>query len=176
MKNNLKKFLEFNGKAISFLSIDGQYWVAIKPICEALGVNYNRQFQNLKKDDLLNDVFAKQQMHDASNRLQKMVALPEKYVYGWLFSINSDNRALQTYKRKCYDLLFDYFQGSVTQRKELIEEKIYIEKDIRELEAELSRNKDFQKLMQLKGERLLNGKQLRNYDKKEIDTQLELFN
>ena len=49
MKSKIKKFLEFNGKTISFLCKEGEYWVAIKPICEALGVNYNRQYQNLKK-------------------------------------------------------------------------------------------------------------------------------
>jgi len=176
MKNNLKKFLEFNGKAIYFQSIDGQYWIAIRPICEALNIQFSRQLKNIKKDEILCDVWSKQTMRDTKNRLQMMVALPEKYIYGWLFSINSSSDVFQKYKLKCYDLLFDYFQGSVTQRKELIEEKIYIEKDIRELEAELSRNEDYKKLMQLKGERLLNGKQLRNYDKKEIDTQLELFN
>lgn len=39
-----EKFLQFNGKTIYFQSYDGQFWIAIKPICEILNVNYNRSF------------------------------------------------------------------------------------------------------------------------------------
>ncbi len=41
-----QKFLEFNGKNIIFLNVDGTYWIALKPICEALGVDYVRCFKN----------------------------------------------------------------------------------------------------------------------------------
>lgn len=62
------KFLEFNGKAVYFLAKGGSYWIAIKPICESLGVDYNRQFQNLKADKILSQLFAKQQMTGADGK------------------------------------------------------------------------------------------------------------
>lgn len=43
-----EKFLEFNDKKIIFLSVDGTYWIALKPICEALNVDWNRSYQNVK--------------------------------------------------------------------------------------------------------------------------------
>ena len=49
-----EKFLQFNGKTIYFQSYDGQFWIAIKPICEVLNVSYNPQVLALK-----NDVFFK---------------------------------------------------------------------------------------------------------------------
>ena len=58
MKKPIEKFLEFNGKRISVLCADGTWWVAIRPICDALEVNYNRQFQNIKEDDILGQLFA----------------------------------------------------------------------------------------------------------------------
>ena len=43
MNKQVVKFLEFKGKNIVYLSVDGTYWIAIKPVCEAISINYNRQ-------------------------------------------------------------------------------------------------------------------------------------
>jgi hypothetical protein len=51
--NTHQKFLEFNGKKIIFLSVDGTYWIALKPICEALNVSVRRCMDNVKKDPIL---------------------------------------------------------------------------------------------------------------------------
>lgn len=60
--NTHEKFLSFNGKNIIFLNKDGQYWIAVKPICEALGVDYVRQFKNLKDNIILAPALSKQTM------------------------------------------------------------------------------------------------------------------
>lgn len=44
--NKHEKFLKFNGKNIVFLSIDGTYWIAIKPICDALNIDADRSIKN----------------------------------------------------------------------------------------------------------------------------------
>lgn len=53
MKQSFEKFLEFNGKTLVFLAIDGIYWIAIKPVCEAINVNFSRQYRVLKADPIL---------------------------------------------------------------------------------------------------------------------------
>ena len=121
--NEVKKFLEFNGKTIFFVAADGQYWIAIKPICEALDVNYNRQFQNLKNDQILSQLFAEQQMVAADGKLRKMVALPEFYIYGWIFQIQSASPELLKYKWECYRVLYEHFHGIIGGRKDLLREK-----------------------------------------------------
>lgn len=123
MKEETKKFLEFNGRTIFFVAADGQYWIALKPICEALDVNYNRQFQNLKNDEILSQLFAEQQMVAADGKLRKMIALPEFYVYGWIFQIQSSSPELLKYKWECYRVLYEYFHGTITGRKNLLKEK-----------------------------------------------------
>ncbi len=62
MKKEVKKFLEFNGKNIYFLGVNGVYWIAIKPICEALQVDYISQFKNLKEDSILSSALSNQTM------------------------------------------------------------------------------------------------------------------
>lgn len=130
MKNQIKKFLEFNGKSIHFLAVDGQYWIALKPICEALNVNWNRQFQNLKEDKILCQQFAEQQMVAADGKLREMISLPEFFVYGWIFSIQSDSEELAAYKWECYRILYEHFHGTITGRKELLSEKARIQLEI----------------------------------------------
>ncbi len=130
MKSETKKFLEFNGKTIFFVAADGQYWIALKPICEALNVNWNRQFQNLKRNELLKAAFAIQQMQAPDIQLRNYVALPEFYVYGWLMQIQSGSPELQSYQWECYRVLYQYFHGTITGRKNLLREKAKIQIEI----------------------------------------------
>jgi hypothetical protein len=143
MEARIKKFLEFNGQIIFFVAIDGIYWIAIRPICDALNVEYTRAFKNIKEDKILRDVLAKQPMRDTKNRLQNMVALPEKYIYGWLFSIRSGSDAFQNYKRKCYDVLYEYFHGGITSWHQALLEKSDALSEMEEKELNLSTNPDF---------------------------------
>ena len=53
-------FLSFNGKAIYFKENQNEYWIAIKPICEALNVDYIRAYKNLTKDELLSQLLSEQ--------------------------------------------------------------------------------------------------------------------
>ncbi|MCW3120415.1 MAG: hypothetical protein JWM28_4497 [Chitinophagaceae bacterium] len=167
MEDSIKKFLEFNGKSIYFLAKDGQYWVALKPICDALEVNYNRQFQNLKIDPIMSQLFAKQQMVGADNRLREMVSLPEKYVYGWMFKLQSSAPGFDEFQVKCYDLLYDYFHGTIARRISALKSKHQLKSEISELEKEIDSTKDGQRLLQLK-------KQFRgtNHDLHDLDIEL----
>ncbi len=161
---NLEKFLEFNGKRISVLLADGNWWVAVKPICEALGVNYNRQFQNIKEDDILSGVFANQQTHDASGRVQEMLCLPEKFIYGWVFSLRSDAAGLVEYKKKCYEVLYDHFHGALTARFNVLNERDGIALRILELEEKLEESEEYQEILELRKRKSDTTKTLRRLD------------
>lgn len=130
MKNSIKKFLEFNGKSIYFLAVDGQYWIALKPICEALNVNWDRQYKNLKEDENLKAVHAIQPMQAPDGQARNYVSLPEFYIYGWIFSIQSASEELAKYKWECYRILYEHFHGSITGRKELLGQKARFQLEI----------------------------------------------
>ena len=123
MNKKVEKFLEFNGKAISFIAKNGTWWIALKPICEALEVNYNRQFQNLKKSKILSQLFAEQQMVAADGKLRKMVSLPEFVIYGWIFNIESNAEGMVDYQWECYQILYEHFHGAIGGRKDLLKVK-----------------------------------------------------
>lgn len=130
MNKQVSKFLEFNGKTLVFLAVDGQYWIALKPICEAIGVNWARQHTNLLADPILGQLYAEQHMVGADNKVRKMVSLPEKWVYGWLIGIQSASPELNQYKKLCYEVLNDYFHGTISGRKSLLREKAKIQIEI----------------------------------------------
>jgi hypothetical protein len=175
MEQSVRKFLEFNGKAIYFLAKGGHYWIALRPLCDVLQVNYSRQLRTLKSDDILGGAWSLQTIHDASGRLQKMVCLSEKYIYGWLFSIRSESKELITYKRECYNILFDYFHGSITSRETLIREKTKEQVEEERLEALLANNSDYQQLKLIKRKVKVINTQLRELDSNIQKDQLELF-
>lgn len=172
----IKKFLEFNGKTIYFLSKDGVYWIAIKPICDALEVDYNRQFQNLKDHPTYSQLFAIQQMVGADNRIRKMVALPERYIYGWLSNIRSKSPELIKYQLLCCDILYTYLHGSITYRETLIRQKAKELLNIERRQTALSNNTEFQEIQNsIKAVRRINS-QLRELDNSLQKDQLDLFN
>lgn len=174
MKNSL---LQFNETDIPYVVVEDITFISIRPICKALGVDYHRQYKNLKKDRILNGVLSVQTMRDSESRMRKYVALPEKYIYGWLFSINSNVPALQEYKKKCYDVLFQHFRGELTHRNELLRKKAQTKSEMDAIKKELKMDSDkFQRLNKLQGEILRLGKEMKKSDEQIINKQYSLFN
>lgn len=173
---NLEKFLEFNGKRIAILLADGTWWVAVKPICEALDVNYERQFMNLRDDEILSQLLAEQLIVAADSRTRKMLCLPEKYVYGWLFSIRSEAPGLKEYKMKCYDILYNHFHGALTGRMTALNDRSETELEILDLQEKLDQklleSEEYLKIQELKKKQKLIAKTLRDLDTELLTGQL----
>lgn len=175
---NLEKFLEFNGKRISILLADGSWWVAVKPICEALNVDYISQFKNLQSDEILSQLLSEQTTVAADFKLRSMVCLPEKYVYGWLFSIRSESLDLKAYKLKCYDILFAHFHGALTGRISALNKKTETELEIldlqEKLDAQLLDSEEYKRIQELKKVQKGITKTLKELDVDLIQGQLSL--
>lgn len=176
--SNTQKFLQFNGKNIVFLTVDGVYWIAIKPILDAINMDADRSIKTLKNDPILGparSLQAVQVSKNGKNQLRNMTCLPEKYIYGWIFSLRSDSPELVNYKRECYELLYNHFHGTITNRKEILMERQLVDKEIAELRLEM-KEKDtaFQKMQRLQNKRKSLSSQLNKSDQQLIK-QPELF-
>ena len=133
MKQSIANFLEFEGKSLLFISVSGMVHIAVKPVCEALVVDYIRQYKNLQEDPILGPALSKQTMQVPGDQARNMVCLPEDRFYGYLFGIKSDSPDLLAYKWECYDLLFKYFNGALTGRKELLALKAQAQNEVNEV-------------------------------------------
>jgi len=178
MQKSIEKFLEFNGKRISVLCADGTWWVAIRPICEVLNVDYHAQYKNLQQDEILAQLLSKQTTVGGDNRLREMVCLPEKYIYGWLFSIRSDSQDLKKYKLKCYELLYNHFHGTMTGRMNALSQKTETELEIIDLEeklkAKLLESEEYTRIQELKKKHKSIAKTLKDLDVELLAGQLSL--
>jgi len=171
MKKQIGKFLQFNGKNIYFLAVDGTYWIAVRPICG-----------EIKEDRKLGGEVSEQPLHDASGRLQKMVCLPEKFIYGWLFQIKYSNTMsdttkenLSTYKWECYQILYDHFHGAITGRTNALKEKTTLDATIAELEKKVMESKDYQRLEELRDKKKAVNASLRKMDNDIVSSQMALW-
>lgn len=170
-----QNFLSFNEKTIYFKEVGNEYWIAIKPICDALNVDYIRAYKNISEDENLSQLLSEQTMVGADNKNRKMVCLPEKYIYGWLFSLRSKSEALKQYQMKCYEVLFNYFNGALIGRKKLLEKQADTQKKIERVEQELKSNPQYIELITLKQESEQIKQYLRKIDKQIIEETPSLF-
>lgn len=112
---------------------NGEKRIPVKPICEALGVAFEPQFTKLKTDPILSSVVMLSVTTGADGKQYEMVTIPFKYVFGWLFRIDSRNvkpEAKETvlkYQIECYDALYNHFASYadfVEQKQAVIEDKL----------------------------------------------------
>jgi len=167
MKNQASRSLDFAGKAILTVYADKQWWIAIKPVCEALEVDFEAQRKNIKEDPILSQLPSNQTVVGADNRTREMLCLPERYVYGWLFSIRSDSSKLLKYKLSCYDILYAHFHGTITGRLEVLSQRRDIEERIAELKIQLLESPQQSQISDLLKQKSQTAKRL-----KELDAQL----
>lgn len=154
-----------NGIEIMTVNHNGEAYVAVKPICDALGVDFNSQRSKIINDEFLSPTVAIIATVAADSKERDMFALPFRYVFGWLATINPGKvtpdarEAVCRYRRECYEVLFDHFVGRLQnvelanqQERNLmrsIDETIALEKESREHRKELEKQ-----LEKLRAERL----------------------
>ena len=114
---------------------NGEKRVAVKPICQALGIDVDSQRQKLNSDPILSSVTVTSTATGADGKQYEMTTIPFKFVFGWLFTINPKNVAPEAkdavvrFKLECYDALYNHFTGYadfVEQKQRLLEEHLAI--------------------------------------------------
>lgn len=119
---------------------NGEKRVAIKPICQALGIDEDAQRRRLKEDPILGSVTVLSTATGADGKNYEMVTIPFKYVFGWLFRIDSRNvkeearEAVLKYQMECYDILYRHFTAYadfVEHKQQLIDVQIELEREAR---------------------------------------------
>jgi hypothetical protein len=115
----LVKLATVNGIPLEITS-DNRLLVPLKPICEALGLNFSGQFQKIKDNDFLSEALVKERMESKNGKSYLMSCLPLKYVLGWIMTINPKNlikeeckTSVNKYKKECYDVMFDYITSDM---------------------------------------------------------------
>lgn len=128
-----KTVLFYDDEITAVRLADGRVFIPIRPICEALGVDYSAQRQRINRDEVLVEevtsvVITTTDIEAGSTRprTSEMICLPLDYLNGWIFGINASRvkpeikDRLLRYQRECYRVLADAFQdGRLTADSDL---------------------------------------------------------
>lgn len=114
METTVVTVARVNGVDIQIIE-NGEKRVAVKPICDALGIAIEGQYSKLKTDPKFSSVIMLSITTGADGKKYEMLTIPMRKVFGWLYSINANNvkpearEALLKYQEECNDALYNYF-------------------------------------------------------------------
>lgn len=110
-------YVNFRDDILYAVERDDGVFVAVKPICDALGLAWTRQLARLKRDPILSEGMTMMVMPSPGGA-QETTCLKLELVNGWLFTIDSSRiqdeevrQKVLTYQRECYSVLFQHFYG-----------------------------------------------------------------
>mgnify|MGYP001258066578 CR=1 FL=1 len=122
MKTNV--ITKVNNIDIIAISENNHQMVPIRPICNALGVDYSGQLKKIKEYPDLSLVVDVTPTTGADGKTYEMTSLPIQFVFGWLFTINPKNvkpeaqESVRQYRLMCYKALYEYFSEPQTFLRE----------------------------------------------------------
>lgn len=115
--------VSFNNQSLITIEQNGVHYVAMKPICENIGIQWESQYNRIRRDDVLNSVIFIMNMTGSDSKNYQMICLPIEYLNGWLFGIDINRckpeirDTLIKYKKECYQALHDYWFNGKAERK-----------------------------------------------------------
>ena len=112
----------FHGDSIITLDANGNKYVVLKPIAEALGLSWASQTVKLQGDSRFNCFDIETVGMDGKSR--EMLCIPLRKLNGWLFSINPNKirpdlkeKVIQ-YQEECFEVLYRYWhEGAVIRNQ-----------------------------------------------------------
>ncbi|MCM1140502.1 MAG: phage antirepressor N-terminal domain-containing protein [Muribaculum sp.] len=160
-----KPIAHINGTQIVTVENNGDVFVPINPICDALGIDAKTQRDKIQEDEFLSSTGGIIPSVAADGKERDMFCLPLRYVYGWLATINPGKvapeakEAVSKYRRECYEVLYNHFTASMQRTIVQNEEEIKLLQEINnskdaESEAKSARKKAEAALNKLRMERL----------------------
>ena len=117
--------VNFHGHPLTIVTCNDQQLVAMKPICEGIGLDWKSQYTRIMRDEVLLScvvIMTMQLPNDTQTR--DVVCLPLEYLNGWLFGVDvkrcreAIRPALLKYKRECYAALAAYWQKKEVKPQE----------------------------------------------------------
>ncbi len=115
--------IDFYGESITALVVAGdpepEIFVALRPLCDYLGLSWSGQFERVKRDPVLGAAlqFVRVTRTNGSAGDPNTLCLPLEYLPGWLFGISVARvrpelqEKITRYRRECFRVLWRSFQA-----------------------------------------------------------------
>lgn len=110
--------VDFRGDTLFAVENDDGHFVALKPIVDAMGLDWSAQLKRVKRDPILSEGMVMMATPFGRGGGQESVCLKLELVNGWLFTIETGRikddevkSRVITYQRECYQVLHERFAG-----------------------------------------------------------------
>lgn len=109
------ELVRFAGAELAAVRDGDRFFVAMRPIIDALGLDWPRQQQSIKDDPVLSSTVGVLPTVGADGKSREMLCLPLDYLNGWLFKINANRykgerrELIIRYQKECYRVLAEHF-------------------------------------------------------------------
>ncbi|WP_252109047.1 MULTISPECIES: phage antirepressor N-terminal domain-containing protein [unclassified Halomonas] len=132
--------IDFHGIRIPTFNVSGIIRVAMKPICDGIGLEWHGQRQRIKRNAVLSKG-AVIITAPSKGGLQKVLTLPLTKLNGWLFGVDAARvkpevrDRLIEYQEECFEVLNDYWQhgGAENPRFTTIDDRKPLNRAVRTL-------------------------------------------
>jgi len=121
--------VDFRGDTLFGFKEGDVTFVGMKPMVEAMGLQWSGQLQRIKRDPILSEGVCMIHTPFGRGGDQQAVCMRLDLVNGWLFTIDTSrikDEAVRdkvlTYQRECYRVLHDHFVGK-QQKQPVIEDE-----------------------------------------------------
>lgn len=119
--------VNFRGDELYGFENDDGIFVALKPIVESMGMDWNGQYQRVKRDPILSEGMCVMHIPFGRGGAQEAVCLKLELVNGWLFTIDTSRikdddvrEKVIVYQRECYSVLAKHFLGKSKPKEQAI--------------------------------------------------------
>lgn len=119
-----QKNIDFYGDDLIAVSLEGEPYVPLRPICDVLGVAWTGQRQRIMRDAVLSEAVATVRVTRTEGEREvtrELLCLPLEYLNGWLFGISAGRvkeefrEKIVQYQRDCYRVLAQAFQSRAVE-------------------------------------------------------------
>lgn len=141
MSTTTHTLARINNTDVQVVENESGRFIPVKPICQLLGIDYEAQRVRFESDEILNQLPFLQRAVAADGKEREMLCIPYKYIFGWLFKIDTSRinetarPAVIAYQRECYDVLFEYYNSRVQfleEKQKIVDAKLLIVDSLRE--------------------------------------------
>ena len=132
--NAKSKIVKFNNQQIPVYFVGDKPFVAMKPICENIGLQWEAQLKRIKRNHVLNQGMSIMDIPTNGGK-QQIVCLPFSMLNGWLMGVDANKvkpeikDTLVKYQLECYDVLYQHFMPKLRKPIDLSE---FVSKDTHE--------------------------------------------
>ena len=119
------ELIQFHGHDVVTIHEPDGIFVALKPICDAIGLSWQGQLERAKRDLVLSSVIRVTRTTGTDGKQYEMICLPINKLNGWLFGVDARRvkaelqQVVLDYQRDCYDVLDAHFRGKALAQCEI---------------------------------------------------------